>query len=456
MTSTLRSKRGALTIAFWAVGVAAISWLTPEGPHDGWQPPGTEVFCGFLPDSKTMVTAVRLARDEANEFDRMKGPIRLWNIETGELRASHFGSGDLFAQVSVNQRLNALCIQECVESVLVGNHIGPDHESRHSLYNLRIHEVITGREISRFQCRNQGPYWEISEDGKTTAFCTVVGKRYKVSVHDVASGRRLSFIPGYRPLFSPDSQRIATCSIRDVSIFDVLSGNEIVCFNSSDDHVAADPEQFSRDGKLLLDSLGSVWDVETGTRRFRLPDITRVESSLFTVDGKALMVVDKSPPKSWLAYYDTNTGKEILERRVFLSDSEEEVYLEPALPDCSLITVLGTRPSAPSNLVRWMAKLPYLSRTLSVRGRNEFALVEASTGRELMRHDGWAKACTPDVRYFVCEANGTAELWDIPPRKPLRWVLSFIAIWTVVLGLAVALLAAFAGRKARLMPASQK
>jgi len=38
-------------------------------------------------------------------------------------------------------------------------------------------------------------------------------------------------------------------------------------------------------------------------------------SSLFTSDGKTLVVVDKSSSGCWLAHYDTVTGDEICERR---------------------------------------------------------------------------------------------------------------------------------------------
>jgi hypothetical protein len=71
MKLEIHSKRAVLTTVLWLVGVGTISWITPERPHVGWQPPQDEVFCGFLQDSKTLVTATR------NKSPELSGPIRL-------------------------------------------------------------------------------------------------------------------------------------------------------------------------------------------------------------------------------------------------------------------------------------------------------------------------------------------------------------------------------------------
>jgi hypothetical protein len=84
-------------------------------------------------------------------------------------------------------------------------------------------------------------------------------------------------------------------------------------------------------------------------------------------------------------------------------------------------------------------KLPFISWFNGFPGhkelRNEFELVDLSTGRELIRQEGFAIACAPTGRYFVCEdvPGGRAELWDIPPQKPLRLMLAFLAMWTLLL-----------------------
>src|SRR5437764_111932 len=79
---------------------------------DGWQPPRDEFACGFLRDGRTLVTVPRSASGNRRMGTPETGPVRLWDIDTGRLRASHFSPEDVFDRVLVNQALDMLCVQQ--------------------------------------------------------------------------------------------------------------------------------------------------------------------------------------------------------------------------------------------------------------------------------------------------------------------------------------------------------
>src|SRR5438128_196506 len=101
MKRMIRGRRGVtLFAAVWAIGLAVIWWLTPVGPRDGWQPARGDGVCGFLPNSRTLVTVGR-AREGGPPMDtREGGAVRLWNVENGQLEAAYFISNENLDEVS--------------------------------------------------------------------------------------------------------------------------------------------------------------------------------------------------------------------------------------------------------------------------------------------------------------------------------------------------------------------
>ena len=101
-----------------------------------------------------------------------------------------------------------------------------------------------------------------------------------------------------------------------IVVFDVPSGKEIATFVPTDSKYGGPyAKQFTVDGKLLLDSSCTVWDIDTGVRRFSVPNIY-YNSSLFSRSGRELIVVATSSDGCYLAYYDVATGPELVDRRV--------------------------------------------------------------------------------------------------------------------------------------------
>jgi WD40 repeat protein len=452
MKFTLGPRHRTLSIAmFWVLGVAAIYRLTPEGPREGWQPPRNEFAIGFIQDGRTLVTIPRSKSGNRTHGTQERGPIRLWDIDTGRLRASHFGRADVFDRVMVDQPLNMLCVQQRASDALDSD-----------LFYVRLHDAITGAEVARFDCHvpNDDVGWVFADDGRTIAFVTYNGNRPTAVLHDVRSGRRLRVLPDCDgPIcFSPDGRRLAACRNEEIVVFDVPTWQEVARLSWTG--FSTCPKKFSSDGKLLLDEMGNVWDVDAGVRRFwvqinsgAIPFCEegrawlRLNSTLFTADGRTLVVEDKSSMDCWLTYYDTATGEKVHGRQVDLASGDYAMHLEYAVPDRSLLLAQGMlRVQRPTVVERSLAKLPYLTSLpgFQALGRNRamdaFVLLETESGREVMRGGSNVWSCTPDGRYILTRSRDEVyELWDVPARKPLRSILGGVAVWTLTLGLFVGL-----------------
>ena len=126
-----------LGMLLWLLGLAT-GWLAiPFGPHDGWQLSRDEVLCGILKDGPTMVTVPRPPSLPRTVGTPETGPIRLWNIETGELRAEHFTQTDVFDRVLPEESLGLIKVQEKV----------PD---KPHTFRLRLLEALSGKQLAEF------------------------------------------------------------------------------------------------------------------------------------------------------------------------------------------------------------------------------------------------------------------------------------------------------------------
>jgi WD40 repeat protein len=382
-----------------------------------------------------MVTVPVYTKHLPDQGPREVGPIRLWDSETGALLASHFGPEDVFEGVwKARSVVDLLCIDQRAS-----------FDRNDHWHHLRLHDPITGVEIRRFECYvpNDNVWWKLSHDGQTTAFVTWEGSSPSVVVCDVRSGKKQCVLADYGKViqFSPDGRRLAASREKEIVVFDIPSGREIArCVPPSGFQAPFSPEVFSPDGKLLLDNNCNVWDIDRGARRFSVPNI-RFNASMFSPDGKCLIVVE---PGDWLAYYDTATGMELPERRRCLSDIDAKMLLSSALPDGSRMIACGDSQIPTHGQLRsWLMKLPFvggngaLLRFFEDKLIPTFVLMETETGREIARGNVRTWMCTPDGRYLLSDSYHVCELWDIPPRKPLRWLLPLIAAWSATFGVTV-------------------
>jgi hypothetical protein len=418
-------------LAAWAAGAALLYWHVDVGPREGWQPPHGDHVCGLLPDGRTVVT-VRRIRDAGNNLpDLYAGPVRLWDIDTGTLVASHFSPEQTFGLVHVDHGFDVL-------------HIGRPAaiaDQRHDL-EVSLYDARSGLELTRL--KESAPYqttsWVLSPDGYTAAACGCdENGTGSVAVIDRASGRRRFLLSDCHGgiCFSPDGRRFAALHGKHSPfVCDTATGREIARLSPVGIEAWSAPRQFLSDGKLLLDSTGQLWDADSGARlqQFSL-------NALFAPDGRAVIDAKTSPAGAWLAYYDVATATERVERRVPLtlfpatSWSGRYVSLGWANRDGSLLTVqaFSTSTALPPYL-DWLRRFPPLLRMVP-QATPEASVVDPANGHELMRAPIELWWLTPDRRYALSfrRSSRVFEIWDVPPRKPVRWPIGVLEVWTLAI-----------------------
>jgi WD40 repeat protein len=281
MRSWLRSRRGTLVLAalVWAAGCLVIWWALPVVPRS-WQPPADQTIMGFLSDGRTLVTANLL--HEGNNF--VSGPIRLWDVDTGQLRASHFGSDDAF---------NRVFILHNPDRLMVG---ARRHEGGipSQVFDVRLVDALSGKDVPGFSCHASmgADSWQVSPDGTRMAFETYNDHLQPlIEWHDLVSGRLLQRLEWASApfVFSSDGRRFAALrygnpKLRAFTVWEVPTGCEIASVPSEPGGVPP-PVEFSADGQLVRDEYGNVRDVATGKIRLQVWG-----SCTFSADGRWLIV----------------------------------------------------------------------------------------------------------------------------------------------------------------------
>jgi WD40 repeat protein len=309
---------------------------------------------------------------------------------------------------------------------------------RHGLQNthVRLLDVWTGREVASFGCCvDRGNVWLVlTPDDETAALATNDIGGPLVEMYAVRSGRRVGRLRGcHEPMcFSPDGRRLAACRGEAIDVFDVRNGKRVARLRP---RTWSWPKNFSPDGTLLVDSL-NVWDVAAGTRRFRVKGANQICGGVFTPDGREFVVMVCTSSGCWLAYYDVTTGLERYERRVpIFTGTPARVAAGQATPDGRLLLARGLQDIDQSaEFEDWLSWVPGIRGWWPPKqGQDTIVLVEVASGREVMRRVGDFQSCAPGGRYLLAfTPQGGDELWDVPPRKPVRRFLLMAAAWSIL------------------------
>lgn len=417
----------------WAAGLAACWSALPVLPRTAWQPPPGEYPLGFLADGRTLATAPTDGRTRT-------GPVRLWDVDTGAVRAAHFTAEDRFQVVTLQR------------------HGGRDHlmlyerenpgEPPPFAFRMRLCDAESGVELARFTWKQpKENVWSVlTPDGKVTAFVTWEAGEPQTVWHDVESGRLLRRFPGYaeRIGFSPDGRRFFAYKVRPAAsprtttctVWDVPEGREVLTFSQGFDRASlGGAKAFSPDGELLLDDHTQVWDLKTGKVRFAIPGIYYACSN-FSRDGRWLIVEHRTKAESWVSWYDVVTGEERAEKRVHLLRGQALGRGLWTTPDGRYLLSSGSREQPSSLLDRGLSTLG--------RGRSDSRIVDhsfvlnAETGRRVTQNTLFAELTSPDgLLLLTHDREDRYRLWDLPPWPRLSWFLTLAAVLTLGLAAAV-------------------
>lgn len=194
----------------------------------------------------------------------------------------------------------------------------------------------------------------------------------------------------------------------------------------------------------------------TGRVRFNatdsVTDVGHTCNSYYSADGQwmilHLIVIDVGHMLCWL---DIESGREDISRRlVLLAWMDGLSYIERA-PDRRL-TCLVTSERPAGWLEKKLATLhPSLAPLADDHVKQWRVIVDPETARVVARYPG-------DDPYLGLTADGTGvitggptvsrvRVWDIPPRKSLRWLVGLSAGWGALVGLGARMWGRWAGRR---------
>ncbi len=274
---------------------------------------------------------------------------------------------------------------------------------------VRLWETSTGRPLRQY-LGHRADVFEVAidPDGKFLASGDVEGTlilwdfssgkelRRRVQPAPVAAsgegGLRYPEIPSIA--FSPDGKTLAATDQRGASLFDAVSGREVLRFprfNRTVRNLA-----FAQDGKTLAAVYGHgvlLWDVATGREKHKLDHLQVVEAAVFGPEGKTLATVDSL---GGFGVWDLVTGRRMRDfRGVRAPDEERQGGTSLAfLPDGKT-----------------------LAATLD--GDETVQIWDIATGqlrRRLQGHAGEVNAVTlsPDGKTLASSSDdGTTLLWEV-------------------------------------------
>jgi WD40 repeat protein len=259
---------------------------------------------------------------------------------------------------------------------------------------LALWNIESGMEL--FACTRASQVLRYCYAPKPQILALALERDARVEWLDVRTGRVLHSFADYRePMrFSPDGRWFAACSGSGIMIFEVATAR--TCRElKSPPHPYYYPA-FSPDGHYFLGPNNEICQTRSGKRQFSVPG-TR-DHCAFTPDSKALAVMSRST--GWLTYYDLASGQERRERRVQL------IQGGPLLNSMIQATSDGR-----------LLVVDSCEEKYSPTGTNTFVVLDAQTGRELLRgKGGYCLDCTPDGKHARIVMNDHShQFWALPP-----------------------------------------
>ncbi|HUI42832.1 MAG TPA: WD40 repeat domain-containing protein, partial [Terriglobia bacterium] len=284
----------------------------------------------------------------------------------------------------------------------------------------RLWDVLTGKEVRRFDCGRAVTSAVFSPDEKKVLTGTHDGT---VQLWDASSGKeilRLTVLGASRadlPIavaFSPDGSEILTGSRKTAQLWDSRTGAEIRRFEGHAYPINA--VAFSPDGRLVLtgsnDKTARVWEAGSGKELRRLEERGRGDSQgilsvAFSPDGSRILTGSEDrTARLW----DTATGGLLLvlpaeSERLKLDEMGQAVGMESSEGHHSQVTSVAFSPDG---------------RLLLTGDWDRAArLWDAGTGKQIRKLEGGLSGSSASS-YLAFTANGL-QLWSSGPHE---WDLS--------------------------------
>lgn len=457
-------RRNRIALAFWILGLIACYLLTPIGPRDGWQPAEDESVLGFANEGRSVLTWKRAIRKDDPTM-----PILVKDARTGRGQSQIGESGRRFKFHGFFPAAGMLLIENNrlfggTDAVLLDRESVPDVAT-----DLRCIDLATGKDRFTFritEAKLDGDInWTTSRDGTSTAFL-VFSKaegRCRLEWRDLRSGDLIleRFASAGRIALSPDGRYLAFVQKDTVEIWERATRQRVALipdailvpsysggFRSENYNMHQyGPEQFSNDSRLLLMHDETIWNWNISDKRYS-PNrngtkhmASWANPTILTPDSKSLIRVRMREMESYLEHREVHldfldcASASPIRTANFTPPS---VYAGIGYPsiDQKVLAIAMQRHlgSDPNALDGWLGRIPFLGhRANGPRVIHTNILLDPTTLEELGRVDGSIDELSTESRLILTHCGDnfkTCQIWDFPPRKPLRWLLPALAAWT--------------------------
>jgi WD40 repeat protein len=413
----------------WLAGSAGLRWILPWQPRAEWACP-QEVCVGFIPDRRTLVTY-------PSKYGQVHGPLYFREAD----------SGTVVEWFDADERIDpemALSSNGALIAILHGRTTWHD--------KFQLFETATGRTCFDLPHRSAAYLRALcfSPDRRWFAYSEGTSGDECVHIWDVDAGsirrtlRRadglLKFWPKLRLAFAPDGRTLAVAEtvggekkdVTDIQLWDWGAATVIRTLHGRPS-VGCWGVHFSPDGGHLVVDFGirdqsgrcqnqvRCWQIDDGQ------ETLVVQGRTATVAARELWVreLDRATPVQTYEY----SGRPVRKLKTMggLAPNARtlaRVWYEPH-PVRDWVTARG---------IRW----PF-SEHKEVRTR----LIDVETERVIAALPPWPDLrqigaqtqvhFSPDGQLYAEPIDGGMRIWDVPPRKPLWWLLAGSALLALLL-----------------------
>jgi WD40 repeat protein len=432
MEITTRWRRKIALLAFLSLTIiVSVQALIPQQPRVILLGSGRLHLSGFSPDGKTLAAV----EHQADDFEN---PV-LWDVASG-LELSLFDKKRCIGPVQFSQDGNLVAVlQKTGES-----------------YSIVVFDLPTRREkisVSHPSLSDASSFCFLP-NGNTLVFTTIELENLKTCLRfwDLKTGLEIFSRPGigFPIAFSPDGEIMVSreeveAGIKDhVVLRSVKTGEKLATINPSGGPVSK--VEFSPDGKFLVTECRKdigILDLLTFSRPY-FPTVQLWEVAteglvttqkgcgdpVFLTDGKRLAVFSFDGTWQRFQILAIPVEKQLREKEV-LGIRQSNGFWIP-IPGSNLVA--SYKRIGPSLFMKWIGR--YFSPPNNHAWVSDVELKDLRTGRH-EAHIVQAQAVgqlrvSPDGKAIATEAyegeTATIQLWHVPPRKPLWWTISLLAV----------------------------
>lgn len=431
--------KGAALVLFLAV-VWLSWWLAPVQSRWSWQPGKRLHLIGYAAGGSQVAVATH---HYSNRGSFPCGPVHIFDTQTGQELHTLLDGGQ-WMDVGLSPDGKFLLIQE-----------GIGKQARQQ--TLTLYELSSGQEYARLALalapNTNFAFWDFSPDGQTLVYTDRQEEQVYLRCWDIPNRSETAVLPHVDGMctFSPDGRwivagdsfnRLQGPEYRGIRIWEWKQGQKLATLR--DYQGTTGVLTFSPDGTMLA---AAIFDDSSPAKRMATVKVWEIDSTrelatlkecfhpCFSADSSTLATsaYDKNGLRNATSLWDTTNWqlRTIKDAGPDRSDSMQGMPLNVST-NRRIVLSHGYQ-DEPGRLAQWIAPKLGWSTPVGVQ-INEVRLLDPDTGTitaTIAREGGGLYTVfAPDAKSLALlhhnlpsDDGDILELWDVPPRKPLEWLL---------------------------------